>query len=74
VYVKIIFYLLNINSIYLYIKVSSSDLQRFVFGERYSIIEQDHSVEPTPAKRLKSTISSEENEEVRSKNMKKYTR
>jgi hypothetical protein len=45
-------------------KVSSGDLQRFVFGEQYSIFEQDHSIEPTPAKRLKSSSTNEDNEEV----------
>jgi len=48
-------------------KVSSSDLQRFVFGEQYSIFEKDHPIEPTPSKRLKSTSTNEENEEVRAK-------
>jgi hypothetical protein len=47
-------------------KVSSSDLQRFVFGEQYSIFEQDHSIEPSPAKRLKPSTTNEDNEEVRS--------
>ncbi len=46
-------------------KVSSSDLQRFVFGEQYSIFEQDHSIEPSPAKRLKPSTTNEDNEEVR---------
>ncbi len=38
-----------------------------MFGEQYSIIEQDNSIEPTPSKRLKSSSTDEENEEVRSK-------
>ena len=46
-------------------KVSSSDLQRFVFMEEYSIVEQDSSTEPTPSKRLKSSSTNEENDEVR---------
>ncbi len=50
-------------SIYFLIKISSSDLQRFVFGEQYAITEQDHSIEPT-AKRLKTSSTNEENEEV----------
>ena len=49
------------------LKVSSGDLQRFIFGEQYSIFERDHPIEPTPAKRLKSTNTTEENEEVRFK-------
>ena len=53
-----------------FVKVSSSDLQRFVFGEKYRIIEQDHSIEPTPSKRLKSSSTNEENDEVRLKNTK----
>jgi hypothetical protein len=47
------------------IKVSSSDLQRFIFGEQYAIIEQDQSIEPTPSKRLKSSNTIEGDEEVR---------
>ncbi|CAF4341168.1 unnamed protein product, partial [Adineta steineri] len=46
--------------------VSSSDLQRYVFGDLYAIIEQDSSAEPTPSKRLKSTSTTEENDENRS--------
>ncbi|CAF3646474.1 unnamed protein product [Rotaria sordida] len=45
--------------------VSSADLQRFVFGEQYSIIEQDHSPEPTSSKRIKVSNSNDENEENR---------
>ncbi len=37
-----------------------------MFGEQYSIVEQDNSIEPTPSKRLKSSSTDEENEEVRS--------
>lgn len=51
--------------IYLSMKVSSSDLQRFVFMEEYSIVEQDSSTEPTPSKRLKPSSTNEENNEVR---------
>ncbi|CAF0882078.1 unnamed protein product [Adineta steineri] len=46
--------------------VSSSDLQRYVFGDLYAIIEQDSSAEPTPSKRLKSSSTTEENDENRS--------
>lgn len=37
-----------------------------MFGEQYSFFEQDHSIEPTPSKRLKSSSTTEDNEEVRS--------
>ncbi|CAF5057161.1 unnamed protein product, partial [Rotaria sp. Silwood1] len=43
--------------------VSSGDLQRFLFGEQYSIVEQNHSLEPTSSKRLKLSSSNDENEE-----------
>jgi len=46
------------------IKVSSGDLQRFLFGEQYSFFEQEHSTEPTPSKRLKQTNALDENDEV----------
>ncbi|UJR33862.1 hypothetical protein I4U23_021283 [Adineta vaga] len=46
--------------------ISSSDLQRFLFGEQYAIIEQDLSIEPTPSKRLKSSSTNEEIDENRS--------
>ncbi|CAF3897499.1 unnamed protein product, partial [Rotaria sp. Silwood1] len=45
--------------------VSSGDLQRFLFGEQYSIVEQNHSLEPTSSKRLKLSSSNDENEENR---------
>ncbi|CAF3348504.1 unnamed protein product [Rotaria socialis] len=45
--------------------VSSSDLQRFLFGDQYAILEQDYSQESTYAKRLKVSNTNEENEENR---------
>ena len=46
------------------IQVSSSDLQRLLFGEHNSIVEQDQLIGPTPSKRLKSSSTNDGDDEV----------
>lgn len=45
-------------------QISSSDLQRVVFGEQYTVTEHDSSTEPTPCKRLKASSTNDESDEV----------
>ena len=46
-------------------QLSSNDLQRMLFGERCTVVEQDVLLESNPSKRLKSTNSNEDDDEVR---------
>ena len=46
-------------------QLSSDDLQRMIFGEGCTVVEQEVSLESNPSKRLKSTNSNEDDDDVR---------